>query len=212
MWNGVTCNERANVEDRGASWCNQYFEAYGCGSLISLLRWAIDALGNPSRPSWVQETQLAQHCPRAELLPLHAAGTCHILSFFCVKTCKNFQCLFQKLSGQKQTLWWVHDKSHRIIQINTPWEKPIPQTWENPCNKEKEINFTDKFSNNLSLYLSFEFPHQVNISHFWPSLNEQPHRLLKAFLYLRKHFFPWSLFSLPTRTSFNSQLRWLHRE
>lgn len=51
----------------GASWCNQYCEAYGCGSLISLLEWTTDALGTPPQPLCEQETQLAQHHPWAEL-------------------------------------------------------------------------------------------------------------------------------------------------
>lgn len=45
--NRVTCNEKTNMEDCGASSYNQYLEACGCGSLISLLWWAVDALGTP---------------------------------------------------------------------------------------------------------------------------------------------------------------------
>lgn len=70
--------------------------------------------------------------------------------------------------------------------------KYLQQGW-----KDEEINFTDRVSNNLSLYLSLEFPHQVKISHLWPSLNEQPHQLFKAFFYSDNTFFPKVSFSFP---------------
>lgn len=88
---------------------------------------------------------------------------------------------------------WVARSRHSDVHITKATELLI---WtcigKSPCKrtslqqgwKDEEINFTDRVSNNLSLYLSTEFPHQLKISHLWPSLNEQPHLLFKAFLYI----------------------------
>lgn len=78
-------------------------------------------------PPWPPCVQDAQHHPQAELLPLHAVGICHILSFFYMETCKCFQCPLQKISGQKQALQCVHNKSHRTIHMDITWEKPIQE-------------------------------------------------------------------------------------
>lgn len=133
----------------------------------------------PIASLWARNSACSASSSGKSAAPLCSRDTLHSL----IPLCENLQ----KFPVLIPKIQWPE-----TVALVSPQQKP--QNYPDGRTKDEEINFTDKFSNNASIYLSFEFSHQAKTSYLWPFLNEQPHQLFKAFLYLRKHFSPQSLF------------------